>query len=409
LEIEMNRSHLSLAVCLLALSQTAAAQTRESNKPGLNKPVANATPAKDPEAERLARERRAHALSLLVSLGTDAGTFKDVALRARTQARIADALWQSDSDRARTLFRKAWDAAEVADDESQQRMEDDAREQIKAGGGGYVLASPPALRNEVLRLAVKHDTALGDEFLGKLKEQKQQAATRKNRVGMDERDSAVAQRLDIAREMLAAGDMERALQFAAPVLGLVSMQTIDFLSFLREKNAAIADERYAAMLSITAASAQTDFNTASLLSSYIFTPHLYVQFIGSGGAATSNMGSNGPADVSPALRAAFFRAAGQILMQPISQDDPNQSANNVINKYYVIKRLFPLFEQFAPAEAAAGLRTQLDALSAMITEDQRQRQEDPVREGIRPQEPKQSLEESLLDKVDRVKTSAERD
>ena len=143
----MNRSHLSLAVCLLALSLTAAAQSRESSKPGLNKPVANATPAKDPEAERLARERRAHALSLLVSLGTDAGSFKDVALRARTQARIADALWQSDSDRARILFRKAWDAAEVADDESQQRMEDDAREQIKAGGGGYVLASPPALRN----------------------------------------------------------------------------------------------------------------------------------------------------------------------------------------------------------------------------------------------------------------------
>src|SRR5882724_11607699 len=373
----MNGSHPGLALILIAFSLTVAAQSPEPNKTGPHKSVATATPANDPEAERLARERRERATSLLISLGTDAGAFKDEALRARIQARIADALWKIDTDRARTLLRKAWDAAEVADAEGQQRVQEDIREQqAKSGGGGYAVASPPKIRMEVLRLAAKHDAALGEEFLGKLKEQQARESTSKKNP-FNERDSAIEQRLEIARQMLAAGDEAKALQFAAPVLGTISMSTVDFLSSLREKDPAVADERYLAMLSIAAASPQPDPNWASLLSSYIFTPHLYVIFIGSGGSASSNLGSSGPAAVAPALQAAFFRAAGQILMQPIPPGGPEQTAN-VINKYYVIKRLLPLFEQFASPETAAGLRTQLEAFSSMVSETQRQNQEDPV-------------------------------
>ena len=46
----------------------------------------------DGEAERLLRERRANAQSLLISLAADAATYTDQRLRARTLARIGDAL-----------------------------------------------------------------------------------------------------------------------------------------------------------------------------------------------------------------------------------------------------------------------------------------------------------------------------
>jgi hypothetical protein len=81
----------------------------ESTKTAPAKNVAaNNKAEKDPEAERILRERRANAQSMLMTLASDAGRFNDQTLRARTQARIADVLWAADPDRARALFRKAW-------------------------------------------------------------------------------------------------------------------------------------------------------------------------------------------------------------------------------------------------------------------------------------------------------------
>ena len=74
------------------------------------------------EAERLRKERQAEARYLLIALATDARSFRDQALRARSLARIADALWEVDAEQARTLFRKAWEAAEIAYRESNERL-----------------------------------------------------------------------------------------------------------------------------------------------------------------------------------------------------------------------------------------------------------------------------------------------
>src|SRR6202022_87577 len=74
------------------------------------------------EADRLAKERRAQARSLLISLASDARSFRDQTLRARSLARIADTLWSVDAEQGRTLFRKAWEAAETGDRESEERF-----------------------------------------------------------------------------------------------------------------------------------------------------------------------------------------------------------------------------------------------------------------------------------------------
>ncbi len=283
------------AFCLLAISSVVEAQpatkTQANEHPAVapaKNAAADSKAARDAEAARILRERRMQARSLLLSLAADVRNFSDQTLRARTQARIADALWDADPERARALFRSAWDAAEIADREGQERLQEDIRQAKAKTGGGYAVTSPPDVRREVLRLAAKRDRALGEELLGKFKTQKEQEATdAKNRSNPFGSDEAVGQRLGLARQLLEAGDMERALQFADPVLGGMSMEAIDFLSYLREKDSTAADQRYAVLLANAAANSQSDANTVSLLSSYLFTPHLYITFSGPGGTGTS--------------------------------------------------------------------------------------------------------------------------
>src|SRR6185436_8049261 len=100
---------------------------------------------------------------------------------------------------------------------------------------------------------------------------------RRNSSGADE---ATAQRFSVAGDMLEAGDVAKALEFAGPALGSISIPSIDFLSRLREKDSIAADQRYAGLLQSATMNPQADANTVSILASYIFTPHLYITFQG---------------------------------------------------------------------------------------------------------------------------------
>jgi hypothetical protein len=291
--------------------------------------------------------------------------------------------------------------------------EDIRQQQAQTGGGGWVAATPPDLRREVLRLAAKHDRELGEELLSKFKEQKEQEAAdaKKTRPGpFGNSDDEVRQRLDLARQLLNAGDTERAMQFADSVLGIVGMPAIDFLSYLREKNPVAADQRYAALLANAVTSPQSDANTVSLLSSYIFTPHVFIAFVSGGTYTTATDGSSEMPAVAPELRLAFFRVASSILLRPLASPGEEQTSASHDGHYLVIKRLLPLFEQYAPPEMTVALRAQLEALSSLASKSTRDRDDDDlVRKGIRPDKFEENWEQSLLDQLDHAKTSAERD
>ena len=395
---------------LLLLFSSLAAQPKDANSAARNA-AAREKAARDLEAERILKERRANAQSLLVNLAADARNFKDQTLRARTQARIADALWGVDRERSRAMFRSAWDAAEVADAEIQLRIQEEIKQQqTKTGSGGYVIASPPDLRREVLALAAKRDRALGEELLAKFKDQKAREATDQKNSRPNSTDEATGQRLGLARQLVEAGDIERGLQFADPVLGSINMQSVDFLAHLREKDPAAADQRYAAMIANAQLNPQTDANTVSLLSSYIFTPHLYVVFNGNG-ASTSQMGGTiTPSNVSPELQATFLRFAAGVLLRPLAPPGQDQTSSGPDGQYLVMKRMLPLFEQFAPQDTTTALKAQLEALSSITSKDARERDDEWLHRGITPEKNDLSdREQSLLDQIDHAKTSAERD
>ena len=397
--------------CLIALCSAGIAQPSDATKPPV-KTGANSKTAKDPEAERILKERRDNAQSLLINLASEAVRFNDQTLRARTQARIADVLWSADPERASTLFRKAWESAEIVDQDGQRKLQEDIQRQ-KAGGNGIVLTSPPNIRGEVLKLAAKHDRALGEELLAKLRTQQQQDATNsadraRNNPLENQTPEAISQRLSLARQLLDS-DVARAIQFADPALTTLSREGMDFLSYLREKDATAADMRYAVLLARAAGDVASDANTVSVFSSYLFTPHTYISFSDRGSSTMSTGRGSAPPDVPAQLRNTFFRVAGDILLRPLAQPGQDQSSSGVQGKYLMLKRLGPLFDQYAPKELAQAIHAQESALAQGLPEDVRQRDDDTLREGIRDPQTPEDREKALQDRIDRAKTAEERD
>ncbi len=393
---------------MFGVSFSVAAQPADAKNTAPRETAGNAKSAKDTEAERLLRERRANAQSMLMTLASDAGRFSDQTLRARTQARIADVLWAADPDRARALFRKAWESAEIVDLEGKRKLEEEIAAQKAKNGGNVAVTGPPNIRGEVLRLAARRDRALGEEFLGKLKAEVAETADRARSDSFNAPE-AVSQRLTLARQLLST-DVERAIQFADPVLTNINRDTVDFLSYLREKDAAAADRRYAALMARAAGDVQADANTVSILSSYIFTPHIFVTFSANGHSASQSSANSTPQDVPAELRNAFLRAAGDILLRPLAPPGQDQTSAGIQGKYLMLKRLSPLFDQYAPRELADAIRAQAEALAQAVPEDARRRDDDDtIREGIRPPLSSEDREKALQDRLDRAKSSEERD
>lgn len=331
----MNRICVAIASILVLISLTTANQ--KVSKPKQPKP--------DPERE----QRRAIAISALQALAIEARSYRDEPLRARVQARIADVLWNLDQEGARALFRRAWEIAEAVDQSQTtnvpSRRSPNTRTPVRAN-----------LRREILQLASRRDHKLGEEFLAKLSPGDPNQTT-----STAEPSSAEStERIRLANQFLAAGNVERALQFADPSLRRINSGTIHFLVALREKNVATADQRFASLLSIANADPASDANTVSLLTSYTFTPSVYL-IVSPSGIPSSNSYEPRPAPtLPPALRRSFFEVAAQILLRPLTQIDAS-SAGRPGTKL-IVTRLMPLFQQFAP-DLAPALHAQVAAMA----------------------------------------------
>jgi hypothetical protein len=327
---------------------------------------------------------------LLISLATEARNFRDHALRGRTLMRIADLLWAVDSEQSRELFRRAWEAGEIADRESKESL---------------------YLRSQILAVVARRDGRLAEEFLQKMKDgQETTSKSQNSTASLWTLDEAAEHRLDLAASLLRSGDIEHALQFADPVLGRVTISTLDFLTDLRDKAPTEADKRYAALLAASSGGALADANTVCLLSSYLFTPKTYVVFDQQGSGDISYMTTPlPPPNVSPQLRLAFFQAAAAILSRPQPPPDQDQSTTGVAGKYMVLKRLMPIFDSAAPKEIAAVMHSQFETMSSLVNEELKQTEDESLKKGIGPEKSLADEQGPLLDQIEHARTSDDRD
>jgi hypothetical protein len=354
----------------------------------------------DPEL----RQRRSVALSALQSLAIEARSYRDEPLRARVQGRVADALWDQDPDAARALFRRAWDVAEA--------LETTTSASSPAMPGrtpaGRTPPRPRAnLRREILQLVAKRDRQLGEEFLKRMTPKDEAAKTVDAASRSSSLSSAeIAERLRLANSFLEDGNLARALEFADPALVQVNTGTISFLHALYEKSPAAADQRFASLLMMAAADPSSDANTVSLLTSYAFTPSIFL-VVSPGGIPSSNsFPAHPPPALSPQLRKAFFQTAANILLRPIAQIE--QSSAGRAGTYFMVTRLLPLFQQFAP-DLAPALSAQLAALGPEAGRTTAEFGDRAVNRGMNDDGKQGSFDDELKDRLDRAKTSDERD
>jgi hypothetical protein len=419
----MNR-HTRLFTLTLCLSFVApiCAQTPAAAPGNQTKSKPPAATRKTAVADPLAETRRTTAIALVTALADEARGFHDATLRARVQAHAADALWDVERERAKNLFRRAWDAADAADRDSERKEEEDRQRQMRESGG-VVIAGRPRLRPEVLRLAAKRDRVLGEELLAKLDEAtKQQIEKAQSETAAaaaqptptprraNELTPAEAQRLDLARQLLEGGDVERAKQFAAPALERVTTAGTKFLVALRAAAPADADAIFRTLLLRAADDPAADANTISYFSSYLFTPGIFITAERGGGWGTETwQAPAATAEVPAELRAAFFNVATQVLLRPLPVAEQDQTTAGRAGTYFVIARLLPLFEQHVP-ERAPLLRTQLAALTPDAPENWRTGRDPMLTEGLRPKdEPARDQVQDALDRLSRAQTPEERD
>jgi hypothetical protein len=393
------------------------AKATAADKSGADKK--SASTAKAEEAKRLEEQRRAAAVALLVSLADEARSYRNQTLRARIQARAADILWETDAEKARTLFRRAWEAADLADTESQRKFDEERRAQEQQDRP-FVGSVPPSLRTEVLRMAARRDRALGEELLHKLDEARKQeaaeaATTESNSSNNDATDpfelpAPLKLRLRLAQQLLDT-DVARATEFADPALGRVSVDGLVFLCYLRAKNAAAADERFAQMLVRAGADPASDANTISLLSSYVLTPFLFIRYTSDGSTNSSSYDKpQSPPDLAPELRASFFRIAEQVFLRPLAPPEQDRTTSGRVGKYMVMTRLLPFFEQYAPEQSVALMKAQLTALAREVPDNYRNRNEAGVtRRASEAENDNNDSIQSILDKIERAQTQEERD
>jgi len=404
--------NLITLLCLLVLPVPTLAQTAAEKQ--LQAKASEKEISKGSEADSLEAQRRAFAISLVTSLADEARSYHDLALRPRVLTRAADTLWDADSDMARLLFRRAWEAAEAGDaTDLTVKTKDDPPPMVIA----LRRMSGHDLRSEVLGIAARRDRTLGEEFLAKLKDEnereakdsKSDASTRSPGDSWSSSEAA-SKRLQLAGKLLDDGQIERALEFAAPALDQVNANSIGFLSALRGKNPEVADQRFALLLARAEFDPSSDANTVSGLSSYAFTPGFYVTFSADGGATwrQGDSVSTAPPGLPPALRNRFFQVAASILLRPLLPSDQDFTSSGRAGKYMVIKRLLPLFDQYAP-DTASALRAQLAALTGDPLKRAEGDDSSLLVKSLRPEETAGTALEKMQDRLDHAKTSRERD
>jgi hypothetical protein len=394
----------------IALIWTVVPTAANPQKPAVSAPGdARGKAVASPEVSAVIAQRRQTAIALLTSLAVEARSYRDETLRGRVQARVADALWDTDWEASRDLFRRAWAAAETA---GTDQARNDQSATVPGRTGRNSTPKPRTnLRAEILTLAASRDRALGEEFLAKLTGSKNDARNAsdasKSTPDGPLSQAEISERLKLANQFLESSDIERALQFADPALTQATGAIICFLVSLRDKDPMAADQRFAAVLGIAAMDPASDANTVSALTSYAFTPSLFVVVSDTGIPSGIRYSPKPAPNLAPDLRKAFFESAASILLRPIAVLD--QTSAGRAGTYFIAKSVFPLFQQYAP-DLAPAISAQLAALGGDsapgptndVSDRSRNRHNGP--DGV-----DDSVQEDLQNRLDSARTADERD
>jgi hypothetical protein len=384
-----------LSLSLFAIS--AAAQPPSPTPPIEKSSVIRALPVLDEQV----RVRRLTAFTLLKTLSDEVKSYNEPVLRGTVQARIAEILWDSDPNEARDLFRRAWESSETI----KPTPKTDGTGFIGPGSISSNDRARVQLRSEILRLVARRDPKLVEEFLGK------DARKLSIDLGSDKpltrvpSEAELKERVRLASQLLEENQLANALQIAAPAFRHLNENLILFLSSLRDRDPNTADKLFADLLRSSRQDPDADANTVSLLSSYAFTPSVFIKVSKSGYPSGFTYEPKPQPNLSEALRRQFFNVSTPILLRPFAELD--QTSAGRLGTLYISRRLLPLFQQYAP-DLAPALSAQITALGP----DSRQLNDEEVRlqnRGVSGPETSEDLDAQLSQTLEQAKTAEQRD
>lgn len=331
------------------------------------------------------KAQRATVVSILAKLVEESEHFRDPTLKIRAQARAADALWKTDEVLARQILVRAWKGAELIDAEETKAVSSAIASALKSKNTPLVVVPPAAsLRSEILSLAARRDPHFAEFLLDKLNAAKDENSPQGedgNLFDPTEPNFAVAKRLEIALELLKAGDTFGANSFAEPALKYATSQGIIFLCALRSKDVDRADRLFENLLTLAANDSRSDATTVSLLSTYALTPNVMVTATRRGRVSNEFGDPSDTYSLQPTLRSKFFVVAAAILLRPLSPRDQDHSSAGRGGTYFTISRLLPLFQRYSPHYVSA-LSSRLSELGLDVPEPLRNGQDGMLRLGI---------------------------
>lgn len=406
----MSKTWMAAIWFTLLFPLTCYAQTTQTKPSAEQKRSTNDNSVKTEQEEMRLTERRTYVTEQLITLADEARQYDDNSLRTHVLARVANSLWISDPVMSKSLFNRAWAAAEAADSQEQTSAAQD--------GPSFAIlrrALGHDLRSEVIRLAASRDRGLGEEFLKKLTEadEKESSKSSNDASSKSSYDSllgteAATKRLETSLSLLNQGAVDQARSFAAPALNQVNQSSIYFLCAFRQKRASAADEAFSALLTAAEVNPDSDANTVSGLASYIFTPGSYITYSRTGAPMWAQTGTNfPPPDISSQLRQKFFQVAAQILLRPLPPADQDFSTSGRAGKFMVIKRLLPLFEQYAP-NLGSLLSSQLASLANEVN-PRIQNRHGLTNWKLQPPPKPDDAIRTMQEKLDHARSSNERD
>ena len=104
----------------------------------------------------------------------------------------------------------------------------------------------------------------------------------------------------------------------------------------------------------------------------------------------------------------LVKKAAAILLRPLLPPDQDFTSSGPRGRYMVIRRLLPLFDQYAP-DTASALRAQLTALSGEQSKKFSGDDENSLlTKALQPEDPALNSVEELQDRIDHARSSAER-
>jgi hypothetical protein len=321
--------------------------------------------------------RRAQAVTLLLETADKAPDIEDLFYRARILSLAADTLWLSEPERARQIFRRAWEAAAASD--KAEREADDAASGLPSDPNAEQFTEA---RREILKKAATRDPVLAEAFLKDLKTERDDetgAGDTQSSRSRPWRELSVsgARRLALATDLLNQGAPEKAFKLAAPLVNEgVSAPLILFILEMQEQDAAAADTLYRLLVERSRNETRADINSVLLLSSPLISPDMLVVIDERGSLQYRPVFSaqrQKRAPLSQGAREAFYNFAATVLLRPKAAA-PNDSGGETeaAARYFATGRLLPFFEREA-AQYATELRARLQRLGDEMEAAQRAR------------------------------------